>query len=77
MTLIKNLCRVDQRTTKRATECKINGITLNYENSKGVNFTLRDMILADTAPVHIHNPKRSRANTVVSYPNRNKGVHSF
>jgi len=43
------------------------GITLNYENSKVVNFTtLSDMILKDTTPVHIHNPKKMKGNTVVS-----------
>jgi len=37
----------------------LKGINLNYENSKVVKFTtLRDMILKDTAPVHVHNPKR-------------------
>ena len=33
-------------TVKRVTKWKVKGITLNYENSKVVNFTtLRDMIL--------------------------------
>ena len=37
---------------KRATKCKMKGITLNYENSKVVNFTtLRDMILENSPPV--------------------------
>jgi len=41
-------------TGKHTTKCN-----LNYENSKVVNFTtLRDMILKDTTPVHIHNPKK-------------------
>ena len=32
---------------------------MNYENSKVVNFTtLRDMILKDNSPVHVHNPKK-------------------
>ena len=32
---------------------------MNYENSKVVNFaTLRDMILENAAPVHVHNPKK-------------------
>jgi len=50
----------------------VNGITLNYENSKVVNFTiLRDMILKDTTPVHAHNPKkikRKHGGVVVSQP---------
>jgi len=45
-------------TGKRATKCKVKGITLNYENSKGVNFTLRDMILENAPPVHVHNPRK-------------------
>ena len=46
-------------TGKRATKCKVKGITLNYENSKVVNFTsLRRMILEDNTPVHVHNPKK-------------------
>ena len=32
---------------------------MNYENSKVVNFTaLRDMILENAAPVHVHNAKK-------------------
>jgi len=43
---------------KRTTKFKVNGINLNYDNSKVVNFTiLRDMIFKDAAPVHFHNPK--------------------
>ena len=46
-------------TGKRATKCKVKGITQNYENSKVVNFTvLRYMILESAAPVHVHNPKK-------------------
>jgi hypothetical protein len=37
----------------------VKGITLNYENSKVVNFTaLRRMILDDATPLHVHNPKK-------------------
>ena len=64
----KNLCRVDKNyafsvfcpsTGERTIKCKVKGITLNYENSKVVNFTtLRDMILKATYPVHVHNPKK-------------------
>ena len=44
---------------KRATKCKVNGITLNYVNSKYVNFTaFRNMILENTAKVHVHNSKK-------------------
>jgi len=56
---------------KRTTKCKVKGITLNYENSKVVNFTaLRDMILEDAPPVHVHNPKikRKHGDIVVSEP---------
>jgi hypothetical protein len=59
-------------TGKRTTKCKVKGITLNYENSKVVNFTtLSDMILKDTASVHVHNPnmiKRKHFGVVVSEP---------
>jgi len=48
----------------------VKDITLNYENSKFVNFTtLRDMILYDTVPVHLHNPKkikRKQGDVVIS-----------
>ena len=48
------------------------GITLKYENSKVVNFTiLRDMILENAPPVHVHNPrkiKRKHGGVVVSEP---------
>ena len=61
-------------TGKRATKCKVKGITLNYENSKVVNFTsLRRMILEDNTPVHVHNPKkikRKHGGVVVSEPER-------
>ena len=59
-------------TGKHTTKCKVKGITLNYENSKVVNFTtLRDMILKDTTPVHVYNPKkikRKHGGVVVSEP---------
>jgi len=45
---------------------------LNYENSKVVNFTaLKNMILEDAPPVHVHNPKkikRKHGGIVVSEP---------
>ena len=48
------------------------GITLNYENSKVVNFsTLRDIILENAQPMHVHNPrkiKRKNGRVVVSQP---------
>jgi len=57
-------------TGKRITKCKVKGITLNYENSKVVNFTtLRDMILENAATMHVHNPKkikRKQGGVVVS-----------
>jgi len=59
-------------TDKRATKCKVKGITLNYENSKVVNFTsLRDMILEDAPPVHVHVSKKIKmkhGGIVVSEP---------
>jgi len=45
---------------------------LNYENSKVVNFTtLRDVVLKDTAPMHVHYPKkikRKHVGFVISEP---------
>ena len=47
-------------------------MALNYENSKVVNFTaLRNMILENAPPVHVHNPKkikRKKVGVVVSEP---------
>ena len=55
---------------KCITKCKVKSITLNYENSKVVNFaTLRDIILENSVPVHVHNPKkikRKQGGVVVS-----------
>ena len=35
------------------------GLTLNYNNSDVVNFTsLRNMILENDTPLHVHNPKK-------------------
>jgi len=46
-------------TGKRSSKCKVKGITLNYNNSEVVNFTsLRNMILEDDTPLHVHNPKK-------------------
>jgi hypothetical protein len=49
----------------------VKGNTLNYETSK-VNFTaLRNMILEEDTPLHVHNPKkikRKRGGVVVSEP---------
>jgi hypothetical protein len=59
-------------TGKRTHKCRVKGITLNYENSKVVNFTsLRNMILKDAPPVHVHNTKkikRKHGGLVVSEP---------
>ena len=61
-------------TRKRTTKCKVNGITLNYENSKVLNFTsLRNMILEDDTTLHVHNPrkiKRKHGVVVVSEPEK-------
>jgi hypothetical protein len=46
-------------TGKCTNKCKVKGITLNYENSKVVNFTaFRRMILEDATPLHVHSPKK-------------------
>jgi len=59
-------------TGKRKTRCKVKGITLNYDNSKVVNFTsLRNMILEDNSPLYVHKPrkiKRKHGGVVVSEP---------
>ena len=59
-------------TGKRTSKCKLKGITLNFNNSKVVNFTsLRNMILEDDTPLHVHNPKkikRKYCGVVVSKP---------
>ena len=59
-------------TGKRTNKCKVKSITLNYQNSKVVNFTsLRNMILEDAPPVHVHNAKkikRKHGGVVVSEP---------
>jgi len=49
----------------------VKGITLNYENSKVVNLTsLRNMILEDDTPLHVHNPRKIKGKHggVVSEP---------
>jgi hypothetical protein len=41
------------------TKCKAKGITLNYNNSKVVNFaSLKNMVVEDPTPVHVHNSKK-------------------
>jgi hypothetical protein len=46
-------------TCERTYICKVKGITLTYESSKVVNLiTLKSMIHENTAPVHVHNPKK-------------------
>ena len=61
-------------TGKRTTRSKVKGITLNYDNSKVVNFTsLRNMILEDNSPLYVHNPrkiKRKHGGVFVSEPER-------
>jgi hypothetical protein len=52
-------------TGKRTIKCKVKGITLNYQNSKVVNFTsLKNTILEDVPPVHVHNAKKIKSNIV-------------
>ena len=62
--------KADRRTTK----CKMKGITLNYENSKVVNFpSLRNMILEEDTPLHVHNRrkiKRKHGGVIVSEPEK-------
>jgi len=57
---------------KHTTMCKLKGITFYYENLKIINFTsLRDMILEDASPLHVHDPKkikRKHGGIVVSQP---------
>ena len=59
-------------TRKLTTKSKVKGIILNYENSTVVNFTnLRYMVLKNTTPVHVHDPKkikRKHGGVVVSEP---------
>ena len=59
-------------TGKRATKCKVKGITFNYENSKAVNFTaVRNMVLQNAVPMHFYDPKkikRIQGVVVVSEP---------
>jgi len=59
---------------KRTTKRKVEGITLNYETSKIINFTsLRNMILEDDTPLHVHNPRiirRKHGGVVVSEPEK-------
>jgi hypothetical protein len=44
---------------KCTNKCKVNGIALNYEYSKFVNFmSFRRVILEDDRPLHVHNPKK-------------------
>ena len=57
-------------TGKRTSKCKVKGIALNYNNSQVLNFTsLRNMILEDDTPLHVHNPnkiKRKHCGVVVT-----------
>ena len=51
-------------TGKRTTRCKVKGITLNYENSRVLNFTsLRNMVLEDNSPLYVHNPRENQEKT--------------
>jgi len=63
-------------TGKRTSKCKVKGITLNYNNSVVVNFTsLRNIILEDHTPLHVHNPKkikRKHCGVFVSEPETNE-----
>jgi len=68
-------------TVKLATNSKVTGITLTYENSKVVKFTtLRNMIREGASPVHIHNPrniKRKHFVVVASKPETKEYKFAF
>jgi len=68
-------------TGKRATNCKVKGITLNYKNSKVQNLTiLRGMILENTTPVQVCNPrmiKRKHGGVAVSEPETKENNIAF
>jgi len=68
-------------TGKRTNKCKVKVITLNYENSKILNFTsLRNMILEDDTPLHVHNPrktKRKHSGVVVCEPEKKENKVVF
>jgi hypothetical protein len=70
-------CSVFCRSTgKRTNKCEVKSITLNYANSKFVNFpSLRNIILVDTPPVHVYNTKKIKRNhggLVVSEPEKKR-----
>ena len=52
-------------TGKRTTKCKVKGITLNYDNSRVVNFTSLRNILEDNSSLHYTILEKSRENLVV------------
>jgi len=57
----KNFSVICPSTGNRKTKRKMKGIILNYKNSKVVNFTaLRNMILEDAPPAHVHNSKNNK-----------------
>jgi hypothetical protein len=57
---------------QRNVHLNVKGITLNYNTSQVVNYTsLTKMILEDSTPLHVHNPKkfkRKHGGVVVSQP---------
>ena len=59
---------------KSTSRCKVKGTTLNYDNSSVVNSTfLKNMILEDNTPLHVHNPrkiKRKQIGVIVSEPDK-------
>ena len=61
-------------TGKRTTRCIVKGITLNYDNSRIVNFiSLRNKILEGNSPLYVHNSgklKRKHGGFVVPEPDR-------
>nr|CAD7433983.1 unnamed protein product [Timema monikensis] len=65
-------------TNEYRSTTKVRGVTLNYENTKIVNFTaIKDMILKDMDPVLVTNPrkiKRKRGPIVVSQLERKNNI---
>lgn len=64
-------------TGNNISKCKVKSINLNYKNSNVVNLsTMWDMILKDTIPVNVRNPK-IKSNMVVSYRNMKQSSTRF
>jgi len=65
-------------TGKCTTKYKVKVITLNYENSKFVNFTsLRNMILEDDTTLNVHNPRKIKRGHGSVVSEREKNEYKF